>query len=105
MLSLYESLTPTVARLLLPLLLLTQAAGKTLQLGCCMEPKVTRSLLLALDPLGAQEVALLQEGLMTSLGEQCWCFPVPAGSSFYLVGTPSHADTTLVAFLRKRPQF
>lgn len=29
---------------------------------------MTPSLLLALDPLGAQEVALVQEGLRTSLG-------------------------------------
>lgn len=68
MLSVYESLTPTVARLLLPLLLLAQAAGKTLQLGCCMEQKVAPSLLLASDPLGALEVALVQEGLRTILG-------------------------------------
>lgn len=67
MLSVYESLTPMVARLLLPLLLLTQEAGKTLQLGCCMEQKVTPSLLLALDLLNAQEVALVQEGLRTIL--------------------------------------
>lgn len=60
MLSVYESLTPMVARLLLPLLLLTQEAGKTLQLGCCMEQKVTPSLLLALDLPNAQEVALVQ---------------------------------------------
>lgn len=67
MLSVYESLTPTVARLGLPLLLLAQEAGKTLQLGCCMEQKVTPSLLLALDSLGAQEVALVLEGLRTNL--------------------------------------
>lgn len=66
--SVYESLTPTVAGLLQALLLLAQAAVKTLHLGCCMEQKVTPSLLLALDLLGAQEVALVQEGLRISLG-------------------------------------
>lgn len=68
MLPVYESLTLTVARLHLPLLLLAQAAGKTLQLGCCMEQKVIPSLLLALDPLSAQDASFVQKGLRISLG-------------------------------------
>lgn len=63
MLSVYKSPTPTVAGLLLPPLLLAQVSGKTPQLGCCTKQKVTPSLLLALHPLSAQEVALVQEGL------------------------------------------